>query len=53
MPETVPLLRVCQLLNEAGANYLVCGAQACILHGLVRTMEDVDIMCQCKYLVLL
>jgi hypothetical protein len=26
-----PLLRVCQLLNEAGAKYLVCGAQACIL----------------------
>ena len=39
-----PLLRVCQLLNEAGANYLVCGAQACILHGLVRTTEDVDIL---------
>lgn len=39
-----PLLRVCQLLNEAGAEYLVCGAQACILHGLVRTTEDVDIL---------
>lgn len=39
-----PLLRVCQLLNEAGAKYLVCGAQACILHGLVRTTEDVDIL---------
>ncbi|MCB1128972.1 MAG: nucleotidyltransferase [Verrucomicrobiae bacterium] len=39
-----PLLRVCRLLNEAGARYLVCGAQACILHGLVRTTEDVDIL---------
>ena len=39
-----PLLRVCQLLNQAGAKYLVCGAQACILHGLVRTTEDVDIL---------
>jgi hypothetical protein len=39
-----PLLRVCQLLNEAGAKYLVCGAQACILHGLIRTTEDVDIL---------
>ncbi len=39
-----PLLRVCQLLNEAGAKYLLCGAQACILHGLVRTTEDVDIL---------
>jgi hypothetical protein len=39
-----PLLRVCELLNEAGAKYLICGAQACILHGLVRTTEDVDIL---------
>jgi hypothetical protein len=39
-----PLLRVCDLLNRVGARYLVCGAQACILHGLVRTTEDVDIL---------
>ncbi len=39
-----PLLRVCALLNEAGAKYLICGGQACILHGLVRTTEDVDIL---------
>lgn len=39
-----PLLHVCRLLNEAGAKYLICGAQACILHGLVRTTEDVDIL---------
>ena len=39
-----PVLRVCELLNEAGAKYLICGAQACILHGLVRTTEDVDIL---------
>jgi hypothetical protein len=44
MPAAAPLLRVCQLLNEAGAKYLICGAQACILHGLVRTTEDVDIL---------
>ncbi|MBK9140710.1 MAG: hypothetical protein IPM17_18485 [Verrucomicrobia bacterium] len=44
MAPALPLLRVCQLLNEAGARYLVCGAQACILHGLVRTTEDVDIL---------
>src|SRR5436190_11310317 len=43
-PAQLPLLRVCQLLNELGARYLVCGAQACILHGLVRTTEDVDIL---------
>src|SRR3954463_6636418 len=44
MAESGPLLRVCQLLNEAGANYLICGAQACILYGLVRTTEDVDVL---------
>ncbi len=38
------MLRVCRLLNEAGARYLIAGAQACILHGLVRTTEDVDIL---------
>ena len=44
MAHNAPLLRVCHLLNEAGAKYLICGAQACILHGLVRTTEDVDIL---------
>ena len=44
MAEYAPLLRVCRLLNEADAKYLVCGAQAGILHGLVRTTEDVDIL---------
>lgn len=44
MAQSAPLLHVCRLLNEAGAKYLICGAQACILHGLVRTTEDVDIL---------
>ncbi len=44
MPTQAPLLRVCSLLNEAGAKYLIVGAQACILHSLVRTTEDVDIL---------
>ena len=39
-----PLLRVCRLLNEAKALYLVIGGHACILHGLVRTTEDVDLL---------
>jgi hypothetical protein len=39
-----PVLRVCSLLNASGAHYLICGAQACILHGLIRTTEDVDIL---------
>ncbi len=45
MPDsTAPLLRVCSLLNAAAAEYLVIGGHACILHGLVRTTEDVDIL---------
>lgn len=44
MPKFPPLIRVCKFLNEAEAMYLVAGAQACILHGLVRTTEDVDIL---------
>ncbi len=43
LPED-PLARVCVLLNREEARYLVVGAQACILHGLVRTTEDVDIL---------
>jgi uncharacterized protein (DUF1330 family) len=38
------LLRVCTLLNRHGAKYLVAGGYACILHGMVRTTEDVDIL---------
>jgi hypothetical protein len=38
------LLRVCALLNEHGARYLIGGGHACILHGHVRTTEDVDIL---------
>lgn len=44
MENDLPLLRVCRLLNETGAKYLICGAQACILHGLIRTTEDVDVL---------
>lgn len=39
-----PLARVCRLLNQEGARYILVGAQACILHGLVRTTEDIDIL---------
>jgi hypothetical protein len=44
MPELEPLPRVCALLNKHSANYLIVGAQACILHNYVRTTEDVDIL---------
>ena len=42
--ELAPLLKVCSLLNQAGAHYLIVGGQAVILHGLVRTTEDVDVL---------
>ena len=44
MAERDPLLRVCSLLNTHSDKYLVIGGHACILHGLVRTTEDVDIL---------
>ncbi len=44
MPESHPLLRVCGLLNAEGVRYLIIGGHACILHGLVRTTEDVDLL---------
>jgi len=39
-----PLLKVCSLLNRHEVHYLVVGGHALILHGLVRTTEDVDIL---------
>ena len=39
-----PLLKVCWLLNEEGAEYLVVGAWAMILNGLIRATEDVDLL---------
>jgi hypothetical protein len=41
-----PLLLVCSLLNKHDVRYLVAGGHACILHGLVRTTEDVDVLVQ-------
>lgn len=35
---------VCGALNQAGAQYLVIGGIACILHGHVRATMDVDIL---------
>lgn len=43
-PPFAALLRVCALLNQHEAQYLIAGGYACILHGLVRTTEDVDIL---------
>lgn len=39
-----PLLRICSLLNESEAEYIVAGAWAMILNSVVRATEDVDIL---------
>src|SRR2546422_1394924 len=44
MSEQAPLLRVCSLLNNRGAKYLIVGARACWLHGYIRATMDVDIL---------
>jgi hypothetical protein len=44
MSESPPLVRVCALLNRHGAQYVVVGARAAILHGLDRTTQDVDLL---------
>ncbi|PYI91070.1 MAG: hypothetical protein DME97_15175 [Verrucomicrobia bacterium] len=44
MNEAAPLLRVCSLLNEHRARYLIVGARACWLHGYIRATMDVDIL---------
>lgn len=42
-PQT-KVARLCAALNEAGAHYVLAGAQAGILHGHVRTTRDIDIL---------
>jgi hypothetical protein len=44
MSDQASLLRVCSLLNQHNARYLVVGARACWLHGYVRATMDVDIL---------
>jgi hypothetical protein len=44
MNDAAPLLRVCSLLNQHRARYLVVGARACWLHGYIRATMDVDIL---------
>lgn len=43
-PGSSRLLTVCGLLNRAGAKYIVVGAQALALHGVIRATKDVDIL---------
>jgi hypothetical protein len=39
-------VQVCAALNGTGAQYLVIGGIACVLHGHVRATKDVDILIQ-------
>src|SRR6266536_1388935 len=36
--------QICLALNAAGAQYLVIGGIACILHGYVRATTDLDVL---------
>lgn len=38
------LLKVCRLLNREHARYIVIGAMALALHGLIRATRDVDLL---------
>jgi hypothetical protein len=38
------LLRVCRLLQQHKAKYVLVGACACGLHGLVRATQDLDLL---------
>jgi len=39
-----PVLIVCRLLNQHAVKYVLVGARACMLHGLVRSTQDVDLL---------
>jgi hypothetical protein len=38
------LVTVCRLLNNAGVHYVVVGAYALALHGVVRATNDIDVL---------
>ena len=39
-----PLWQVCSLLQKHHVTYVLVGARACGLHGLVRSTQDVDLL---------
>ncbi len=43
-PELEDLVALCRALNREGVRYLLIGGFAVILHGLVRTTKDVDLL---------
>ncbi len=38
------VVKTCKALNEKGAKYVVVGAIACNLHGLIRATKDLDLL---------
>ena len=38
------LVTVCRLLNDAGVHYVVVGAYALALHGIIRATKDIDVL---------
>jgi hypothetical protein len=43
-PELEDLVSICRSLNREGVRYLLIGGFAVILHGLVRTTKDIDLL---------
>lgn len=43
-PRLEDLLNLCRTLNEEGAQYVLIGGFAVILHGFVRTTKDIDLL---------
>jgi len=43
-PELEDLVSLCRALNAEGARYVLIGGFAVILHGLVRTTKDIDLL---------
>jgi hypothetical protein len=43
-PESGDLLRICAELNAVGAEYIVIGGMAMVLHGFNRGTEDIDLL---------
>jgi hypothetical protein len=43
-PELEDLLAICASLNRESARYILIGGFAVILHGLVRTTKDIDLL---------
>src|SRR5713101_8158881 len=43
-PQLEDLISLCRALNREGARYVLISGFAVILHGLVRTTKDIDLL---------